>query len=273
MQTIQLTDQSKMSGFNEEVPHFKLEWSPLHVNLVLDSEHSIVSLPMSSSQTDVLLPVTTQSLFDTQTDNTIIPSCPPSDENEVPPEFDESLIDQQFIDGQQNKNTMKKTLCDVGLVEKFLRLKKEERDIHLIPPNKLDPLLANFLLTVRKNDGGDFEPSSLRSIISSVDRKLRQTNYGHSIIGSGMKDRSFKLTREALKAKQKQLKLQGKGNKPRRAYPLTDVEIDILYKRNILGSSTPQSLINTLWLNNSVHFGVRGVHEHHTLRLVHFFYY
>jgi hypothetical protein len=88
-----------------------------------------------------------------------------------------------------------------------------------------------------------------------------------------MKDRSFKLTREALKAKQKQLKQQGKGNKPRRACPLTDVEIDILYKRNILGSSTPQSLINTLWLNNSVHFGVRGVHEHHTLRLVHLFYY
>ena len=59
-------------------------------------------LPMSSSQTEVLLPVTTQSLFDTQTDTAIFSSisnfqdetpCPPSDENEVPPEFDESLID------------------------------------------------------------------------------------------------------------------------------------------------------------------------------------
>jgi hypothetical protein len=55
--------------------------------------------------------------------------CPTSDENEVPPEFDESLIDmsehdiQQFIDGQQNKNTMKKTLRDVGLVETIFRLK------------------------------------------------------------------------------------------------------------------------------------------------------
>ena len=92
-----------------------------------------------------LLPVTTQSLFDTQTDTTIFPSvsnfqdettCPTSDENEVPPEFDESLIDmsehdiQQFIDGQQNKNTMEKTLRDVGLVEAIFRLKKEERNIH-----------------------------------------------------------------------------------------------------------------------------------------------
>ena len=68
---MQLTDQSKISDFNEEVSHFKLEWSPLmyvsddmndedlndilmqidmtmpHENIVLDSEHSIVSLPMS----------------------------------------------------------------------------------------------------------------------------------------------------------------------------------------------------------------------------------
>ena len=91
MQTIRLTDQSKMSNFNEEVSHFKLEWSQLrypsdemndedlndtlmqidmpepHANLVLDSEHSIVSLPMSSSQTEVILPV------HTQTDTTICP--------------------------------------------------------------------------------------------------------------------------------------------------------------------------------------------------------
>jgi hypothetical protein len=45
---------------------------------------------------------------------------------------------------------MKKTLRDVGLVASFFRLKEDEMDIHLIPPNKLDPLLTNLLLTVRK---------------------------------------------------------------------------------------------------------------------------
>ena len=151
------------SDFNKEVSYFQLEWSQLrypsddmndedlneilmqidmpeaHGNLVLDSEHSIVSLPMSSSQTEVLLPVTTQSLFDTQTDTAIFSSisnfqdetpCPPSDENEVLPEFDESLIDmsehdiQQFIDGQQSKNTIKKTLRDVDFVEKSFPFEK-----------------------------------------------------------------------------------------------------------------------------------------------------
>jgi hypothetical protein len=54
------------------------------------------------------------------------------------------------------------------------------------------------------------------------------------------------LAREALKAKQNQLKQQGKGNKPKRACPLTDEKINILYNRNVLGSHTPQFLLNTL---------------------------
>jgi hypothetical protein len=78
----------------------------------------------------------------------------------------------------------------------------------------------------------------------------------------------YNLTWEALKTKQKQLKLQDKGNKPKRACPPTDEEINILYNRNVLGSHTPQSLLNTLiWLNNPVQF------EHQTLRLLHIFYY
>jgi hypothetical protein len=43
-----------------------------------------------------------------------------------------------------------------------------------------------------------------------------EQNMGTQIIGTGMKDVSFKLTREALKAKQKQLKQQGKGHKQKR---------------------------------------------------------
>jgi len=60
------------------------------------------------------------------------------------------------------------------------------------------------------------------------------------------KSESFNLTREALKAKQKQLKQQDKGNKPKRACPLADEEINILYNRNVLSSHTPQSLLSTL---------------------------
>ncbi|XP_061191553.1 uncharacterized protein LOC133199700 [Saccostrea echinata] len=140
----------------------------------------------------------------------------------------------------------------------------ENRDLNEIPCDELDQLLAMFVLSVRKTDGQEYEPSSLRSIISSLDRKLGRQKYVHKIMDS--QDDSFRLTRDALKAKQKNLKKQGKGNKPSKAEAISDEEINILYEKKILGNETPESLLYTLWFNNSIHFGLRGVSEHYNLR-------
>jgi hypothetical protein len=143
------------------------------------------------------------------------------------------------------------------MATKFLKLKNETRELHKIEPIELDPLLANFVLTVRKKDGGEYEPNSLRSIISSVDRKLKRMKYGFTILGEGAKNNDvFNLTRDAISAKQKVLKKQGKGNKPKKSQPLTDDEINMLYQKKLLGESTPESLLNTVWFNNTVHFGL-----------------
>ncbi|XP_033731021.1 uncharacterized protein KIAA1958 homolog [Pecten maximus] len=171
---------------------------------------------------------------------------------------------EAFIEGQANKNTMKKTLQDVKLVKQFLALKGEEREMNEIPVGELDMLLANFLLSVRKKDGQNYEPSSLRGIISSVDRKLCRQKYGHKIMNGDANE--FALTRDALKAKQKVLKKEGKGNRAKKSEPITDTEIQILYEKKLLGPSTPESLLNTVWLNNSLHFGLRGMQEHYNLK-------
>jgi hypothetical protein len=47
------------------------------------------------------------------------------------------------------------------------------------------------------------------------------------------------IMKETLKTKMKLLKKQGKGNKPNRAQPITDSELDILYESNLLGGSSP----------------------------------
>ena len=59
-------------------------------------------------------------------------------------------------------------------------------------------------------------------------------------------------------SKAKDLKMKGMGNKPKAAAPATDVEIETLYTNGQLGSHTPGALINTMWLNNTLHFGMRG---------------
>ena len=75
--------------------------------------------------------------------------------------------------------------------------------------------------------------------------------------------RQFSKTRDALKAKQKDLKGQGKGSKPNRADPLLDHQIDQLYDFKQLGKQNPNSVLNTLWYLNTLHFGMRGGSTEH----------
>ena len=171
---------------------------------------------------------------------------------------------QCFISDQENKNTVKKTQHDIQKFSRFLRSKGEQKEIHHIDHELLDEYISNFILSARKQDGTEYEPVSLRSIVSSLDRKLKRQKYPYSIMQND--GPAFNLTRTALKAKQKSLKKQGKGNRPFEAQPITDEEVDTLYNKGLLGGDSPNALLNTLWLNNSVHFGLRGVRENYQLR-------
>ena len=62
----------------------------------------------------------------------------------------------------------------------------------------------------------------------------------------------FSVSRAALKSKQKELKSQGKGNKPNAADELCKKDTKYLYEKRELGLFTADSLINKLWLNNNL---------------------
>jgi hypothetical protein len=62
-------------------------------------------------------------------------------------------------------------------------------------------------------------------MFGSFERYLKRHHYQYSIITSF----EFAQCREALKAKQKDLQPQGRGNKPQRSDSLTYDEIDMLY--------------------------------------------
>ena len=170
---------------------------------------------------------------------------------------------EKFIEGEENANTKKKTFYDLKLVKKFLVEEHHEiREIEKIPPTELDSYLSQFVLAARTKTGKDYEPSSLRGILASVERHLSRSSYGKTIF----KDSDFKKTRDALKAKQKQLKRHGLANRPKATTALTDDEIEILFDKKLLGLSSPQALLNTVWLNNMFHFGLRGCKEQKELR-------
>ncbi|CAH3153647.1 unnamed protein product, partial [Pocillopora meandrina] len=155
----------------------------------------------------------------------------------------------------ENKNTAQKTERDVRLLERFLKTKDEDRKIEDIPA------ADEFIISVRTEDGNEYEPTSLRSLMASFERHLKKKGYSAGIIN----DLVFQKTRKVLQSKQKQLKKQGKGNKPKASVALTTEELKILYEKGLLGMCSPEALLNTLWLNNTLHFGLRGCKEHRDL--------
>lgn len=72
--------------------------------------------------------------------------------------------------------------------------------------------------------------------------------YGKQIISSF----EFSIVREVLKAKQKDLKSEGRGNLSQKSDEITDEEINQLWEKELLGVNNSESVINSLWLFNTI---------------------
>jgi len=171
----------------------------------------------------------------------------------------ESQVDE-FNFQQTNRKTLIKTASDLKILREFFNQPEinETRLIHEIPVPELSSLLCRFLVSVKKRNGDDYEPSCLRGMLCSFDRQLRRQNYVESIANG----HGFAKVRETLKMKQRQLKSDGKGNLPNKKDPISSDDIEQLWKADQLGTSTPDSILQTLWLYTTIHFGLRGCQEH-----------
>jgi len=124
-----------------------------------------------------------------------------------PVEF--SDIDK-FLEENENENTKKKTLSDIRLFKSYLVNTGENTEIENMTAANLNEKFSTFLLSVTKKDGTEYEPSTLRGFMCSLDRYLRQRNSNINV-NSGPE---FSKCRTVLKSKQKQLKALGYGNQP-----------------------------------------------------------
>ena len=154
-----------------------------------------------------------------------------------------------------------KTRQDAGLLSKFLKSKQENGKIEEVQPHELNDFLSEFIVTVKRKDGGNYEPSSLRGFKASFNRHLKDVKYSKSIVEDG----EFEQTRKALDDRCKLLKKEGRGNRPFAAEAISNDEVRVLYESNILGISSAEALINTVWLMNSIHFGLRGCDDYHQM--------
>jgi hypothetical protein len=145
--------------------------------------------------------------------------------------------EQELIDGQKNRNTKKKTEIDVKLLTTWLESEKKEfRKPEEIPPEELDRLLANFILSVKPAKKDEYEPESLVSKYNSIGRYLRDHKYTTNI----NQDEKFQHSRDILIAKKKSLKSMGYGSHKNKADPFSASDISRLKEMKLLGAGNYQ---------------------------------
>ena len=167
-----------------------------------------------------------------------------------------------FISDQDNENTKRKTEGDLRLFRLFCEEQGETRPIETLSINDLDALFGNFIAVVKKKDGEDYEPSTIRGYVSSLDRYLRSKGYTQIV----NKNPLFPHSNNALKAKMTFLKSEGKGCRPNEAEELTDQDIDALFRCQQLGQDNGTQITNLLHTTFSLVMGIRGGREQHTLK-------
>ena len=86
----------------------------------------------------------------------------------------------------------------------------ETREIDEIPPPELGRILSKYFLSIRKPNGDNYEPATLRSMLLSFERHLKRQKYTTSLI-DGVE---FHELRELVKSKQKEFKKKRKGEPP-----------------------------------------------------------
>jgi len=137
--------------------------------------------------------------------------------------------------------------------------------IATIEPQELDGVLQRFFAEIRKADGTEYEPESLRTMLGALDRHFREEGYKCHIL----KDREFEASRKILNGYAIELREKKKGKRTKRADPLVEEEEEMLWKSGVLGGDNPQSLNYTVFYVVSQHFGTRGCQEDHQIRLEH----
>ncbi|KAJ8007494.1 hypothetical protein DPEC_G00118080 [Dallia pectoralis] len=154
---------------------------------------------------------------------------------------------------EQNEKTIRSTQTALRNFRDFLVSKypSETREIYFLPCSTLDSYLAFFFRDARQKDGSEYEPNSLANYQCGLERYLKEQRYSYSIT----RDKEFRLSQEALKQKQLELKFKGKGNKPHKSMKLTFSDELVLRKSGLLSRFNPEGLLNLVWLNNTKAFG------------------
>lgn len=120
---------------------------------------------------------------------------------------------------------VKNTAFWLSVWKKWCSEKGIAAEIENYEPTQLNSLLERFYTEIKNKHGDDYEPESLKVMITSLDRHLKNKGYKLSII----RDREFSSSKQVLDGKAKQLRLAGRGKRPNKAQQLSEEEEELKF--------------------------------------------
>ncbi|KAK3729210.1 hypothetical protein QZH41_002772 [Actinostola sp. cb2023] len=112
---------------------------------------------------------------------------------------DDEMINS-FLQAQKSRNTEYKTKSDMKTWKRFCQSNEEERKMEDIPLEELNKLFCKFFISVRKQDGGEYEPGTLSGFQRSFQRYLQEKGSSYNIL----KDNEFSKSRNVYCCQEKE---------------------------------------------------------------------
>ncbi|XP_075172080.1 uncharacterized protein KIAA1958 homolog isoform X3 [Anomaloglossus baeobatrachus] len=159
-----------------------------------------------------------------------------------------------------SSNTTKATLYALNVWRYWCMTRglKDCMDFTKVPAIRLNELLEDFYVTVKKTDGSDFLATSLHAIRRGLDRILKNAGAGFSITSS-----VFNSSSQKLKEKLRMLNKAGmSGSRSRNIVYFTLTDEEEMWRIGCLGDDGPVPLLSSVVKYNSQFLNMRTLQEH-----------
>ena len=131
---------------------------------------------------------------------------------------------REFVQSSRSEETARKSEFWVNRLEEYGKKIEINGDLKIISKTAWNSLLCSFMVDAKKEDGENYETSTIHTFFSLVGRYMKDNK-----IGDLATDQDFQGARDVKKAKLKVLKSDGKGNRPNRATSLSEEEEGLLF--------------------------------------------
>lgn len=235
------------------------------IDNILDMEEGY---PTFDIRTDLYSDI---SEFESGEDEALIKATQEAEERLTKERFGPVLTDKDLndlIDTSVPKNTQSKCKWAVNTFESWRKnrngagSKNFPKHLLHMEEEELDTALCFFLGEVRTVSGKEYQPKTLYEIIIAIQHFLRYSDRNVNFLN----DPAFNKMKRVLDAKMKELSKKGLGINRKQADVITTHQENLLWEKGILGTDTPQKLLQTLVYSIGLNFALRAGQEHRNLR-------